>query len=739
MGWILSGLAEAIVSLIGDILDFFLACFADFELDIGYGEGTSFGDLFSPTYYNNASGLIDSVFPEATLFFPLFTYMGYVIVFLAVIYRIATSMLDPFARSAISPLTAVARGAASMIGVTYSYSIFIMVEMAANSVYVLFKEKLNLVRSAGLPNLADYLKDPSSFISEGLPIANLAMLFIEIGFFAVLIIQFLRLLLEAFQRYVALAVLFYTSPLAFSTIAVGDENGSDIFQKWIRMFVSQLLVLILNLFFVSVFYAGFINIFAPSDATVFDWISSGSGNGLVGTQPPGQVFATGTEFVVKMCVLIAWLMLGQMIDSILNSLGLSAIRTGAGLGAAVLGGVTASVAAIGVAGKAIRGGSRLYDNYKKGEKEALSNDQANINAESVLRGKGDSQDTIRAASTSSELSEALGGSKDAVTADVIGSDGLRPTYNDIETRASMEKCGVVLPAFGKASMTDGKVTVTEGGSIKTEIGDARRWQAAGGAATFREEIADPTSPKGEKIEFARAATKKDIAKATLEMVESLESKPAVNKDIAWKPHTDSEGNETGLAIGYRVKTEKDAQGNDVKVVTDEAVYAAYVDGAATMNSEYGRVLETTEGGMERRYEGEKLEKSHTTYTVQNLQDHEHRTKQFTHVDTFARDGGVKFSKPAENRELVKKSVSSQDAYSYAHASDKSRWKNSRDMKEREIRQASSEQVKASRESESNNAVFYRTVNKAKESLVGNKNSEPRFGKRNETSPKKSKR
>ena len=98
------------------------------------------------------------------------------------------------------------------------------------------------------------------------------------------------------------------------------------------------------------------------------------------------------------------------------------------------------------------------------------------------------------------------------------------------------------------------------------------------------------------------------------------------------------------------------------------------------------------------------------------------------MESFVQEGGVTFAKPAETKELVKKSVSAQDAYSYAHAPDKNRWNSSRYMKQREINRASVDKGKANRDAESNNAAFYRGVENVKGAFSRNRGEDASSGK-----------
>ncbi len=694
MGWIISGIAETIVSVIGDLLTFLLTCFTNFDLDIGYSEGQSFGDMFTLDYYKSATGLVDSVFPEASIFFSIFVYVAYIIVILAIISKITSAMLGPLGGNDESPLKSLGRGVLAAAGVTYSYTIFIMIEMFANTIYGMFKEKFLLLTDNELPALSDYLLNQSSFFGDSNVLSQIAFLFLEIGLFTVLLIQFLRLLLEAFERYIVLAVLFYTCPLAFSTIALGTGEGNAIFCRWVEMIMTALLVLMLNLFFLGVFYTGFIHVFDPGVGS----ISLVGGSDAYLDVTAESVFSNGTEFVLKMCLLIAWLTVGQKVDEMLRTLGFSSAKTGKELGSAVISGIGASVFAAKSALKMARGGMGTIGDFKNARRQNMQNDIERQGAENILRGAGDAHDTVRASSTSSELEASMAGTRDAFTSDIIGSDDKRPIFNDKDTRETLASLGVTAPAYGEASLSDGKASFTDSaGDITYEAGDASRWQAPDGIASFTEETEGGFS-------VVHAASQEEIDDAQGKMLSSLESNPSTADGITWQPQTDSEGKATGLAIGY------DESGS--------AKYAASVDGVASVDSSYGGIYEYQDTqGNSTRMSGVSLEGSAASYSVHDLQDTEHQNKLFIDEESF-KSSGVEFKRAADSPILTRKTTSEQDAYSIANSKNKLSWKSSSVQKEREVQQAKKSLARTNPRFESAKQKTLRGFDKIKDKAKG---------------------
>lgn len=74
--------------------------------------------------------------------------------------------------------------------------------------------------------------------------ANGAVTLITLILVIILAWNYLKLLLEAAERYVLLGVLIYTAPVAFSMGA--SQSTSNIFKSWCRMLGGQMLLLVMN-------------------------------------------------------------------------------------------------------------------------------------------------------------------------------------------------------------------------------------------------------------------------------------------------------------------------------------------------------------------------------------------------------------------------------------------------------------------------------------------------------------
>ena len=119
--------------------------------------------------------------------------------------------------------------------------------------------------------------------------------------------NYFKLLLECVERYIVVGVLCYTSPLAFAM--GGSKATSQVFKSWCRMVGSQLLLLVLNVWFLRAF-----------DSSVGQFIGNGGALASGG----------GSVFLWLFCAL-AFLKTAQKFDSYLAAMGLNVAQTGSSM------------------------------------------------------------------------------------------------------------------------------------------------------------------------------------------------------------------------------------------------------------------------------------------------------------------------------------------------------------------------------------------------------------------------
>jgi len=124
--------------------------------------------------------------------------------------------------------------------------------------------------------------------------------------------NYFKMLLEVVERYIVVGVLCYTSPLAFAM--GGSKSTNQVFRSWCRMVGSQLLLLVMNVWFLRAFNSS-VGIFV-------------AGGGALST-------GGGHIFLWFFCA-IAFLKTAQRFDTYLSAMGLSVAQTGGSMGLEML-------------------------------------------------------------------------------------------------------------------------------------------------------------------------------------------------------------------------------------------------------------------------------------------------------------------------------------------------------------------------------------------------------------------
>ena len=339
MGWLIRALANIFIEILADLMTWTVGLVKGLYLDIGMdsnAQGASvppIGTYIKPTVPK--SNLFDTIFPQASQFTTLFMVLAGLIIVFLFFMKLMLSFGGPFVKAEKAG-TIYIRTALAIAGTAYSYSIFLFFESLFNSVYQKFMGKYTeLTTGAGAYSLdldnggpAGTPEDAFNMLSEKLIAGyedgqGLGLSLLTIALFTVLIISFFKLVLEIYERYVMLGVLFYTSPLAFSTIVSRDMN---VFSSWCQMVISEFVVMCSNLFFTGVFISGWTHM-----------LEEGKAN--------NALFSDPQDFITSMFIMISWLIIGQQFDQHLKTLGLSTAQTGRGLGGALAAGFGTAAAA----------------------------------------------------------------------------------------------------------------------------------------------------------------------------------------------------------------------------------------------------------------------------------------------------------------------------------------------------------------------------------------------------------
>ena len=288
LDWIFEGIANWVASIMTRIMDAISGVFL----------GALGTDMTAMEEY----------FPFAVSAYTIIQYTAWALLFLIVVWQLFRAFSGPFSETE-NPLALVARGAIFAVLIGYAKPIFSLVLDIARAPYTA---------------LMDASLDPGDFTFAGVEqaltngLATLVSVVTVVGLILLIILMialawnYFKLLLEAVERYVLVGVLCYTSPLAYAMGA--SKATSRVFQSWCRMVGSQLLLLVLNVWFLRAF-----------NSSVGQYIANR------GALTTGQ----GNIFLWFFCAL-ALLKIAQKCDSYLAAMGLSVAQTGSSMGMEML-------------------------------------------------------------------------------------------------------------------------------------------------------------------------------------------------------------------------------------------------------------------------------------------------------------------------------------------------------------------------------------------------------------------
>ena len=268
---------------------------------------------------------MEEYFPFVEQAFTVLQYTAWALLFLITVWQLVRSFGGPLT-DAESPLMLLARSALFAFLIAYAKPLFLFLLELAKAPYSALLDLPMGKEAFTFAGVDAMLKNAlASLLASATAIGTLLILILEIA----LGWNYFKLLLETVERYVVVGVLCYTSPLAY---AVGASKATaPIFRSWCRMVGSQLLLLVLNVWFLRGF-----------NSAVGQYIGSG------GALSNGQ----GNVFLWLFCAL-AFLKVAQRFDAYLASLGLNVAQTGSGIGMEIL----AATKLLGGFGRGVKAGA----------------------------------------------------------------------------------------------------------------------------------------------------------------------------------------------------------------------------------------------------------------------------------------------------------------------------------------------------------------------------------------------
>lgn len=247
---------------------------------------------------------MEEYFPFLTKAFTILQYMAWAILFLITVWQLFRVFGGPIIE-AENPWVLLARSALFAFLIGYAEPIFSVVLDIARAPYTALMEVSMAAEDFTFAGVEQALTTGLTTIIATVSIVGLLLLVIleiALGW------NYFKLLLETVERYIVVGVLCYTSPLAYSMGA--SKATSPVFKSWCRMVGSQLLLLVMNVWFLRAF-----------NSSMGQFIGNG------GSLTTGQ----GSVFLWLFCAL-AFLKTAQRFDSYLAAMGLNVAQTGSSMG-----------------------------------------------------------------------------------------------------------------------------------------------------------------------------------------------------------------------------------------------------------------------------------------------------------------------------------------------------------------------------------------------------------------------
>ena len=288
LDWIFDGIARWIASTVTGLMDAVSALFL-----------TALGTDMTA---------MEEYFPFVTKAFEIMQYTAWAVLFLITAWQLFRVFGGPVTE-AENPWTLLARAAIFSLMIGYAKQIFLLALDIARVPYwslVSVTMTADDFTFAGLEGVLSSGLTTIVSVVSGVGAILLLILEIALGW------NYFKLLLETVERYVVVGVLCYTSPLAFCMGA--SKATSNVFRSWCRMVGSQLLLLVMNVWFLRAF-----------NSSVGQYVANGGAltNGM------------GNIFLWLFCAL-AFLKTAQKFDSYLASMGLNVAQTGSSMGMELL-------------------------------------------------------------------------------------------------------------------------------------------------------------------------------------------------------------------------------------------------------------------------------------------------------------------------------------------------------------------------------------------------------------------
>lgn len=227
LDWIFEGIVKWISSIVSQLMD-------------------AVSGLFLNTLNTDLTAM-EEYFPFVTKAFDVMQYMAWAILFLITVWQLFRVFGGPITE-AENPLTLLARSSLFALLIGYAKPIFLIALDIARAPYTALMDVAMTSEDFTFAGIEQSLSNGlTTFIAITSVVGLLLLIILEIS----LGWNYFKLLLETVERYIVVGVLCYTSPLAYAMGA--SKSTVNVFKAWCRMVGSQLLLLVLNVWFLRAF------------------------------------------------------------------------------------------------------------------------------------------------------------------------------------------------------------------------------------------------------------------------------------------------------------------------------------------------------------------------------------------------------------------------------------------------------------------------------------------------------
>lgn len=247
--------------------------------------------------------VMEEYFPFLTVAFRVMQYTAWALLFLMTAWQLFRSFGGPLTESE-HPMQLIARSVIFAVLIGFSKPVFMLALDIARAPYTALMDLQMSAEDFTFAGVEEILQSGITTLVSVITIVGLILLLIleiSLGW------NYFKLLLETVERYIVVGVLCYTSPLAYCM--GGTKATGQVFKSWCRMVGSQLLLLVLNVWFLRAFNSSVGQFMVNAGA-----LSGGGGN----------------IFLWLFCAL-AFLKTAQKFDNYLAALGLNVAQTGSSM------------------------------------------------------------------------------------------------------------------------------------------------------------------------------------------------------------------------------------------------------------------------------------------------------------------------------------------------------------------------------------------------------------------------